>query len=136
MRPTNDPRLERAHGVDVHVGTRVRQRRKALGVSQMKLAEHLNLTFQQVQKYERGSNRISASKLFEIGLALNVPISYFFESYHGNPSVPRTSGPEAELHEFLTSAEAIDLGTAFLALPNDTQRRRVVDLMRAMSIEA
>ena len=74
--------------VDLHVGARVRMRRKLLGVSQEKLADALGLTFQQVQKYERGTNRISASKLFEIGRFLQAPVSYFFEDMTGTPPAP------------------------------------------------
>ncbi len=132
MRPVVDPRVERAHSVDVHVGARVRARRKALKVSQITLAMKLGLTFQQVQKYERGSNRISASKLFEIGEALQVPISYFFEGYEIATAAPRHTSLEGQVHEFLRSAEAIDLGTAFLAIPDREQRRRMLDLMRSM----
>ncbi|HEX7799284.1 MAG TPA: helix-turn-helix transcriptional regulator, partial [Asticcacaulis sp.] len=73
--------------VDLHVGARVRMRRKFLGMSQEGLAETIDLTFQQVQKYERGSNRISASKLWEIAKALKAPVAYFFEGYGENEAV-------------------------------------------------
>jgi transcriptional regulator with XRE-family HTH domain len=132
MRPVADPRAARAHSVDVHVGARVRQRRKALGMNQMTLAQQLGLTFQQVQKYERGSNRISASKLFEIGTALQVPISFFFDGYKSDTPASRATGPDGEVHEFLHTSEAIDLGTAFLAIGSTEQRRRMLDLMKAM----
>jgi len=137
MRTVKDPRAERAHHIDVHAGTRVRMRRKALKISQQELAKHLNLTFQQVQKYERGSNRISASKLFEIAQVLQVPVAFFFEGYPQEGAA--TAGPsdsQAGVHEFLRSAEAIDLGTAFLGIRSPEQRRRVLDLMRAMAAEA
>jgi len=133
MRTVKDPRAQRAHHIDIHVGARVRTRRKALKISQQELAGHLNLTFQQVQKYERGSNRISASKLFEIAQVLQVPVAFFFEGYHaeGAPAVDHAD-PQATVHDFLRSAEAIDLGTAFLGIQSPEQRRRVLDLMRAM----
>ncbi len=137
MRTVKDPRAERAHHIDVHAGTRVRLRRKALKISQQELAKHLNLTFQQVQKYERGSNRISASKLFEIAQVLQVPVAYFFEGYHQEgATAPAHTSPQAAVHEFLRSAEAIDLGTAFLGIQSPEQRRRILDLMRAMATEA
>ena len=135
MRTVTDPRAQRAHHIDIHVGTRVRVRRKALKISQQELAGHLSLTFQQVQKYERGSNRISASKLFEIAQVLQVPVAYFFEGYHNEAAATSTpANPQAEVHEFLRSAEAMDLGTAFLGIQSVEQRRRVLDLMRAMAV--
>jgi transcriptional regulator with XRE-family HTH domain len=136
MRTVTDPRAQRAHHIDIHVGTRVRTRRKALKISQQELAGHLSLTFQQVQKYERGSNRISASKLFEIAQVLQVPVAYFFEGYHQEGLATTQDSPQAEVHEFLRSAEAMDLGTAFLGIQSSEQRRRVLDLMRAMAAEA
>src|SRR5665213_3309630 len=89
--------------VDLHVGGRIRMRRKVLGVSQEKLAEALGLTFQQVQKYERGSNRVSASKLYEIARFLNSPVSYFFEGLADPSSADAGAGdgPEQVMHDFL-----------------------------------
>ena len=137
MRTVKDPRAERAHHIDIHAGSRVRARRKALKISQQELAKHLNLTFQQVQKYERGSNRISASKLFEIAQVLQVPVAYFFEGYQTDGVTPQTpASPQAEVHEFLRTAEAMDLGTAFLGIQSPEQRRRILDLMRAMAAAA
>ncbi len=137
MRTVKDPRAERAHHIDIHAGTRVRTRRKALKISQQELAKHLNLTFQQVQKYERGSNRISASKLFEIAQVLQVPVAYFFEGYPTDGATSHVpASPQAEVHEFLRTAEAMDLGTAFLGIPSTEQRRRILDLMRAMATAA
>ncbi len=79
MRTVKDPRAERAHHIDIHAGTRVRTRRKALKISQQELAKHLNLTFQQVQKYERGSNRISCARLWLLAKALEAPVGSFFD---------------------------------------------------------
>ena len=136
MRTVKDPRAERAHHIDIHAGARVRMRRKALKISQQELAKHLNLTFQQVQKYERGSNRISASKLFEIAQVLQVPVAFFFEGYpQEGATTPGQTNPQATVHEFLHSAEAINLGTAFLGIQSPEQRRRILDLMRAMASE-
>ncbi len=95
------------------------------------MAAKLNLTFQQIQKYERGLNRISASKLWETAKALDVPVAWFFEGYAGT-SIDAPAGPANEVHAFLNTGDAIDLGEAFLAIPIGEQRRRVLDLMRAM----
>ncbi len=131
MRELKDPRIEQAHAVDRYVGARVRERRKALKLSQIHLAMKLGLTFQQVQKYERGSNRISASKLFEIGVVLQTPVSWFFDGYPGTGIEPPASAAN-DVHAFLSTGEAIDLGEAFLAIPSPEQRRRLIDLMRSM----
>jgi transcriptional regulator with XRE-family HTH domain len=131
MREIKDPRIEQAHAVDRYVGARVRERRKALKLSQIHLASRLGLTFQQVQKYERGSNRISASKLFEIGVVLQTPVSWFFEGYAGT-GIELPASPANDVHAFLSTGAAIDLGEAFLAIPSQEQRRRLIDLMRAM----
>jgi transcriptional regulator with XRE-family HTH domain len=113
--------------VDVHVGLQVRLRRKELKISQEKLAEALGLTFQQVQKYERGANRISASKLYEIARALQVPIGWFFEG------LTVGGGGEAPFaHSFLTTQEGVDLANLFPRVSRRRVRRRIVELVRAM----
>jgi transcriptional regulator with XRE-family HTH domain len=120
--------------IDVHVGLQVRLRRKELKISQEKLADALGLTFQQVQKYERGANRISASKLYEIARALHVPIGWFFEGL----SDPTADGgvelgygiPLAQ--SFLTTQDGIDLANLFPKIAPRRVRRRIVDLVRAM----
>jgi transcriptional regulator with XRE-family HTH domain len=121
--------------IDVHVGLQVRLRRKELKISQEKLAESLGLTFQQVQKYERGSNRISASKLYEIARTLRVSIAWFFEGL-SDPLEGRPEGGEPEAapfaHNFLMSQEGIDLANLFPKVQHRRVRRRLVDLVRAM----
>jgi transcriptional regulator with XRE-family HTH domain len=118
--------------IDVHVGLQVRLRRKELKISQEKLAEALGLTFQQVQKYERGANRISASKLYEIARALNVPIGWFFEGL-GESAGGGVNGSDAPFaHNFLTTQEGIDLANLFPKVTRRRVRRRLVDLVRAM----
>jgi transcriptional regulator with XRE-family HTH domain len=123
--------------VDVHVGLRVRLRRKALKISQEKLAESLGLTFQQVQKYERGSNRISASKLYEIARALRAPIAWFFEGLTDpvEGGVESAAEPEAasRIHDFLLTREGVDLASLFPKLPEGSVRRRIVELVRALA---
>ena len=121
--------------VDLHVGARVRMRRRIRGVSQEKLAEALGLTFQQVQKYERGANRVSASKLYEIASALQTPVAYFFE---GLPDPCQGDGaaasPSSEqvVHDFLMTAEGLELASTFPRLQRGPLRRRVLDLVRAI----
>ena len=135
MRNVKDPRVERAHTVDIHVGIRVRTRRKAIRISQQELARQLQLTFQQVQKYERGSNRISASKLYEISKVLQVPVAWFFEGLEQNDDIAGKD-PQRDTHAFLNTNDALDLGEAYLSIPTPTQRVRMLDLMRAMASEA
>ncbi|CAL4865914.1 MULTISPECIES: helix-turn-helix domain-containing protein [Asticcacaulis] len=121
--------------VDLHVGARVRMRRKFLGMSQEGLAETIELTFQQVQKYERGSNRISASKLYEISRALKAPVAYFFEGYGENEAVEGFSESESEqfVHGFLMTTEGIELAEAFPRIKNAKHRRRILELVRALA---
>ena len=123
--------------VDLHVGARVRMRRKFLGMSQEGLAETILLTFQQVQKYERGSNRISASKLWEIAKALKAPVAYFFEGYGENEAVEGFSESESEqfVHGFLMTTEGIELAEAFPRIKNAKHRRRILELVRALAEE-
>jgi transcriptional regulator with XRE-family HTH domain len=121
--------------VDLHVGGRVRMRRKFLGLSQEGLGGHLDLTFQQVQKYERGSNRISASKLYQISSALKVPIAYFFDGY-GDGLAPdgfRESASEQFVHGFLMTTEGIELAEAFPRIRSAKHRRKILDLVRVLS---
>ena len=126
----------RPNPVDLHVGGRVRMRRKLLGVSQEHLADALGLTFQQVQKYERGANRVSASKLYEIAKTLQVPVSYFFDGL----ADPMTSevdevGAAAErvVTEFLNTPEGLELAEIFPKIGRGRVRRQVLDLVRAMA---
>jgi transcriptional regulator with XRE-family HTH domain len=113
-------------------------RRKMLGISQERLAEALGLTFQQVQKYERGANRISASKLYEIARFLSSPIAYFFEGLT-DPTSPEAGGAthtnEQFVHDFLMTTEGLELAAAFPRIRRSRLRRRVLDLVRALSEE-
>ncbi len=121
--------------VDLHVGGRVRMRRKFLGMSQEALGDSLELTFQQVQKYERGANRISASKLFEISKALKLPVSYFFEDYADSetPEGFNESDSEKFVHGFLMTTEGIELAEAFPRIKSARQRRKILDLVRTLA---
>ena len=112
-------------------------RRKILGVSQERLADSLGLTFQQVQKYERGSNRVSASKLYEIAAALQAQVSYFFEGL-ADPAVAEGGGePGAEqfVHDFLMTPEGLELASLFPKITRMRVRRRILDLVRSMADE-
>lgn len=122
--------------VDRHVGARVRARRKQLGLSQDRLAEALGLTFQQVQKYERGANRISASKLFDAAAALQVEVPFFFEgltSEGGEAAAGQAPAPEPAS---ALNAEETALLSAFRSVPGDKVRRRVLNLVRTLVDEA
>jgi transcriptional regulator with XRE-family HTH domain len=124
--------VRRPSSVDVHVGGRVRVRRRLLGMTQERLAELIEVTFQQVQKYERGANRISASKLFAIAGALQVSISYFYEGLDGAPGAPaQAEAPEQVIHAFLQTPEGIELAQAFPKIGRSPLRRRVLELVRA-----
>jgi transcriptional regulator with XRE-family HTH domain len=111
-------------------------RRKMLGISQERLADALGLTFQQVQKYERGANRISASKLYETARFLSAPIAYFFEGLT-DPTAAGAAGPdqasEQFVHDFLMTSEGLELAAAFPKIRRSRLRRRVLDLVRALS---
>ena len=122
--------------IDRHVGSRVRMRRMLAGVSQEKLGAALGLTFQQVQKYEKGANRISASRLQQIAKMLDVPVSYFFEgaptgdgpSAAGFSDIPST----AYVSDFLATSEGVQLTKAFVRIKSPRVRRRIVDLVESL----
>ena len=124
--------------VDTHVGSRVRLRRMLLGMSQERLGESMGLTFQQVQKYEKGVNRIGASRLFQISKILDVPVQFFFEEapHIGDGSPARgMAEPDSEafILEFLNSREGLELNRAFVKISDPKVRKSVVDLVRALS---
>ena len=119
--------------VDKHVGSRVRMRRKMLNMSQGKLADPLGVTFQQVQKYEKGSNRISASRLQEAARILRVPVPFFFEGAPGRVgSDEKSKAFPAYVSEFVSSSDGLRLIAAFTRIDNPAMRRRIVGLVRAI----
>ena len=129
--------LSGASPIDRHVGARIRMRRKILGVSQEKLADSLGLTFQQVQKYEKGANRVSASKLYEIAAALQTQVAYFFEGL-ADPSTEidaKAHGTEQFVHDFLMTPEGLELAGIFPRITRPAVRRRILDLVRSMADE-
>ncbi|MCZ7977374.1 XRE family transcriptional regulator [Agrobacterium tumefaciens] len=121
--------------IDVEVGARIRTRRRVLGMSQAKLAEALGVTFQQVQKYEKGTNRVGASRLLNVANVLGVPVSSFFNSdtRDGQAERPRGSTAETELGAFVQSDEGRDLNGAFARIAEPAVRRQVVSLVKAMA---
>ncbi|HEX3699770.1 MAG TPA: helix-turn-helix transcriptional regulator [Phenylobacterium sp.] len=121
------------HPVDRHVGLHIRMRRKALGVSQEKLAESLGLTFQQVQKYERGANRVSASKLWEIARALKTNVAYFYEGLEDEAQDAPAGFMGANAQEFLLTPEGLELAATFPKVRRAGLRRKVLDLVRAVA---
>ncbi len=121
--------------VDRHVGLRLRMRRKELGISQEKLAESIGLTFQQVQKYERAANRVSASKLWEMARALSTSVGYFYEGLGDTVETPGSNLPRESMQDFLMTPEGIELAATFPKIPRGKVRRRVLDLVRAMAGE-
>jgi transcriptional regulator with XRE-family HTH domain len=121
--------------IDRHVGLRIRMRRKELGISQEKLAESIGLTFQQVQKYERAANRVSASKLWEMSRALTTNISYFYEGLGDGVEMVGSNLPRETLQDFLLTPEGMELATIFPKVPKGRVRRKILDLVRAMAGE-
>ena len=120
------------HLIDVHVGNRLRSRRLVLGLSQEKLGERLGITFQQIQKYEKGTNRVSASKLQAAALVLNVPIGYFFEDHE--PVVPDGLVREVdEIGTFLLSRDGVTLNRAFTSIKSKQVRLSIITLTKALA---
>ncbi len=118
-----------AHPVDVHVGKRIRHRRWMTGVTQQQLAEKVGIKFQQIQKYETGMNRVSASRLWDIAAGLGVNVGFFFEGLEGGVA---DGDPEAgTLESLLNDREALDLLRSYNAMPVE-QRRSLFDLVRTL----
>ena len=113
--------------VDKLIGVRIRQRRIAIGMSQEKLGTALGLTFQQIQKYEKGANRIGAGRLLKIAALLGIPVSFFFEQ--ADPGIQASTSPGS--HDFLVSAEGVELTQAFLQIDSPAMRRAIINLAKA-----
>jgi transcriptional regulator with XRE-family HTH domain len=126
------------HPIDVHVGTRVRQRRILLGMTQTTLGKAVGLTFQQVQKYENGGNRISSSRLFEFAKILNVPVSHFFEEMApglatGRRKVGRPKRNGSDEADIDTKRETLELVRAYYKIRNDGIRREIRVMVKALA---
>ena len=116
------------HPVDVHVGKRIRHRRWLVGMTQQQLAESVGIKFQQIQKYETGANRVSASRLWDIADALEVPVAFFFEGLSEEEAKPASRVPA----DIMGDKEALDLVRSYYAIP-EAQRRRLFELARVLS---
>jgi len=121
------------HPIDVHVGKRVRHRRWMLGMTQQQLGDRVGIKFQQIQKYETGMNRISASRLWDIAQAMDASISFFFEGLDGAESAEHPAA--AQIGDLMVDREAIELVRSYNAIPEE-QRRRLFDLARVLSAAA
>ena len=122
--------------IDTHVGARLRMRRMLIGMSQEKLGEALNITFQQIQKYEKGANRIGASRLQELARILNVPPAFFFEDApSGAAPAPGLAEPNANSYvvDFLSTPEGLQLNKAFALIRDPKVRRRILDLVASLA---
>jgi len=128
---------DRPNPIDVHVGSRVRLRRNMLGMSQEKLGEAIGLTFQQVQKYERGANRIGASRLHELSRILDVQVSFFFDKedpVRAQPSAGFGETPQEGFDsDLLRRRETIELVSAYFEIDNLAARRRLFDLAKVLA---
>ncbi len=139
-RKTGRSRLGKPNPVDIHVGSRVRLRRTLLGLSQEKLAAAIGLTFQQVQKYERGANRIGASRLFELSRVLDVPVSFFFDdmaadvaSRHGSAGGLGEPGQAPFETDALAKRETLELVRAYYRITDPQIRKKVAELVKTMA---
>lgn len=122
------------HPVDVHVGRRLRSRRTMLGMSQEDLGEAVGVTFQQIQKYERGLNRIGCSRLYQFSRALGVAVSYFFEDFQdGNLPLPITEEPSVFEQDKLSNKEILALVRAYYDINDATIRKKILALVKAIA---
>lgn len=130
---------KRPNPIDAHVGSRIRLRRMMLNMSQEKLGEQLGITFQQVQKYEKGTNRVGASRLQAIATILQVPVAFFFEDAPNVSPIAQDgfsdSGATNYVMDFLSTNEGLQLNRAFIKIKDPKLRKSVVDLVRSMSAD-
>jgi len=129
---------KKPHPIDKHVGSRVRLQRALIGMSQQKLGQLLGLTFQQIQKYEKGINRIGASRLFELAQIFSVPVQFFFDELAIADGGEQAGGfsentSETNYTEFLNTREGIELNRAFQQIKDPKIRKNVVEIVRAMA---
>jgi len=125
--------------IDAHIGSRLRLRRLMLGMSQEVLGEYLSITFQQVQKYEKGNNRISASTLYYIARILDVPVDYFYEGLpilenaYGPGMMEETTPSVTPYLSFVSSAEGLELNQAFVRIRSSSMRRSIISLVNEVA---
>lgn len=123
--------------IDIHVGSRVRLRRQLLKMSQEKLGDELGVTFQQIQKYERGANRVGASRLYRLSRALDVPVQFFFEGLVDEaPIAGVAEGDQTPIvYDFIQSTDGVTLAESFSRIKDGKVRRRVLELVRTLASE-
>ena len=124
---------KQANPIDIQVGSRVRIRRMLIGMSQERLGDLLGLTFQQVQKYEKGVNRIGAGRLFEVSRILGVPIDFFYEGVASAEKGASETAPP--VMEFVSSGEGLQLSLAFMKIKDAKVRKRMLDLVKSLADE-
>lgn len=122
-----------ANAIDLHVGRRLRRRRRLLGLTQQQLAEAIGIRFQQIQKYECGANRVTASRLYELSVALNVPVNYFFQGLAEGSSAPANDRDQIAA-DVLSQKETLELIRAYYKL-GERPRKRLLDLAKALQDE-
>jgi transcriptional regulator with XRE-family HTH domain len=125
--------------IDIHVGSRIRLRRNMLGMSQEKLGENLGITFQQIQKYEQGTNRVGASRLQAIASIIGVPVAFFYEDAPGQESAGHRGfaedTPTNFAVEFCSTPEGLQLNRGFVKIADPKVRRRIIDLVKSLSAD-
>jgi transcriptional regulator with XRE-family HTH domain len=125
--------------IDIHVGSRIRLRRNMLGMSQEKLGESLGITFQQIQKYEKGTNRVGASRLQAIASIIGVPVAFFFEDAPGQETMGNRGfaeeGSTSFAVEFCSTPEGLQLNRGFVKIADPKVRRRIIDLVKSLSAD-
>lgn len=125
--------------IDIHVGSRIRLRRNMLGMSQEKLGENLGITFQQIQKYEKGTNRVGASRLQAIASIIGVPVSFFFDDAPGQEAVGgkgfAEDAPTSFAIEFCSTPEGLQLNRSFYKIADPKVRKRIVELVKALAAD-
>lgn len=125
-----------ANQIDAHVGSRVRLRRQLMKMSQEKLGDELGVTFQQVQKYERGANRVGASRLYSLANVLDVPVNFFFEGLTGVAAGGVAETEQSPIvYDFIQSSDGVALAEAFSRIKTPKVRRRVLELVRSLADE-
>lgn len=118
--------------IDIHVGQKLRLRRTMLGLSQEALAETIGITFQQLQKYERGANRISASRLYNLSCVMKVPVTYFFDTLPSNGDQDQTEEMNTDMPD-VSNRETLELVRAYRSIPLETIRKKAFDLVKSLS---
>jgi transcriptional regulator with XRE-family HTH domain len=133
--------MSNPHPVDTHVGRRLRLKRTFLGLSQESVGKQIGVTFQQIQKYERGINRMGASRLYDFAKVLGVPVAYFFENYgdytldEGAALGAAESSAPAFEHDDTNNRETLEVMRAYYRIKNPVVRKRIIDLIKAMAAE-